>query len=657
MSTLGGIYKFDGKPIDEGLLLAIGEALASHSPDGGSQYRSGSIGMVYRAFHTDKESRYEIQPLVSAKGHLLCWDGRLDNGYELIPVLRDDFLDSYTDAGIALAAYRKWGDEFLSKLIGDFALSLWDPGTLVLLLARDPAGPRPLFYHANTDRIVWSSELSTLLNWAGVTAEVNDDYVAGYLSLGAAPELTPYKDIYAVPPGSVVVVRNGHIQVHRFWGPDPKHEIRYKTDEGYEEHFRHLFREAVRCRLRADGPVWVTLSGGLDSSAIACMADEILESGEAAAPRIETVSYVYDESSDSDEREFISSVEAKRGRTGHHLLESEYPLLSSFPDETQVSFPDGMDCFLDRHRSLCEAMRHDDARVLLAGFGGDEMLYSASKPSPELGDCLVRWRLFRLHRALLTWSTTLKEPYIKLLWRRGILPLMSRRIQANHLDSDLLVASWYDKKFVAKMNLRERYLAPPDIFSLKMPSKRDQATGFLSAMQAVSRTSYRSRGLIEVTHPYLHRPLVEFLHAIPFDQKLRPGETRSLMRRALRGVLPEKILNRKGKKGTEEPFLRAIAREWPRLRPMFENAQVCSRGYMNADDLHAALERARNGCEKNRFALIRTITLEFWLRALQSRGSSSRSTATAGESVAPFSAAHMTVEPARRDATASRSLP
>jgi len=630
MSALGGIYYFDNRPVDRGFLLSLGKRLRSHGPDGGSEVASGYVGVVYRAFHTNRESRLEKQPLVSPEGHILAWDGRLDNREEMISLLHHELTGDRTDVAIALAAYLKLGVDFLPRLIGDFALALWDPHTRTLLLARDAVGPRPLYYHANAERIIWSSELMPLLDLAGIELEVNDEYIAGYLTRGPEPELTPYKDIYALRPGHAVIVQDGRLRAQRFWGLGPNCEIRYKTDGEYEEHFRHLFREAVRCRLRVEGPVWGSLSGGLDSSAIVCMADEIIEAGEAQASRLETVSFVYDVATSSDERKFIQAVEEKRGRVGYYLWDEDHPTLASFPNDSRLSFPDFQDCFVDRLNAMCEAMRADGARVLLTGHGGDEMLCSNPSPAPELGDLLVQRRFRCLHRSLKIWSATSKKPYLALLWRDGIVPLLPTNLQAL-FKPVVKLPSWFDERFIARMKLHERHLGIPDVFGFELPSGRDQAIGFLSVMRAIAKASYRARGGIEVSHPYLHRPLVEYLQAIPFEQRVRPGESRSLMRRALRDLLPEKILQRQGKKGPEEALFRAVAREWPRLQPIFKNARVCAAGYIDAAALHAALDRARHGCETLSFAVIQTISLEFWLRALERRGLPVRNTAVVDE--------------------------
>jgi asparagine synthase (glutamine-hydrolysing) len=470
-----------------------------------------------------------------------------------------------------------------------------------------------------------------LLAVPDINLEINDEYVAGFLARGLEIDITPYKDVYAVVPGQVAIVRDGRVEVRVFWQLNAKTKIRYKSDEEYEEHFRSLFRDAVRCRLRVDGPVWATLSGGLDSSSIVCMADAILATESVQASRVETVSFVYDKSKTSDERKFIQCVEEQRGGAGRHLRDEDHPTLGAFPDESQLSFPDFLDCFVNRHRALCSAMKDDGARVLLTGHGGDEMLCSSQNPTPQFGDLLIEHRWRDLHRALNDWGKALKRPYLDLLWRDGLRPLLPPRLQLFcGVKPNFRLPPWYAKEFVEKMNMRERYLVSGNQLDFDLPSARDQAAGFMSVMKMISRAAYRARGGIETSHPFLHRPLVEFLQAIPFEQLVRPGEIRSLMRRSLKGLLPEKVLNRRTKAGPTEALYRAFTRNWPRLRLMFDEPLVCARGYMEASELHTALERVRHGCEANAFLILQTISLEFWLRAFENRRSLARNNAALG---------------------------
>jgi asparagine synthase (glutamine-hydrolysing) len=624
MSTFAGIYNFYAPTVDPHLLMRMGKAIEKRGPDGGSHCLFGPVGMVYRALHTNNESKSESQPFVSREGNVLCWDGRLDNRRELISELKDDDLE--TDVAIVLAAFRKWNQGFLPRLIGDFALSLWDNHAQALLLARDPVGTRPLYFHVAAETIIWSSELTPLIDFPRLQLEVNEDYVAGFLGLSIEPGATPYKYVHDVPPGHVAKLTRGSLEIKRFWELNPDRKIRYKTDAEYEEHFRHLFREAVRCRLRVNGPAWATLSGGLDSSAIVCMADQILENGEAEASKLETVSYVYDESTSCDELNFIEVVEKSRGHAGKHLREADYPLLAVFPEESEITYPDFVDCFSARHKGLCKAMADDGARVLITGHGGDEVLCSGANASFELADLLLQGRLIRLNQSLRAWSKFLRRSYLSMLFRDLVVSLMPRSVQTfcKLIPTGLKLPPWLDAEFVARTNLKNRNLHFPNIFNFKLPSERAQAAGFLSAVNFVSRASFRTRGGIEVSHPYLDRRLVEFLQAIPHEQRIRPGETRSLMRRALRGVVPEKVLNRQTKRGPEEAFLRAIVREWPQLHAMFSSARVQDHGYVNVELLRAALERARHGCKTSSFSA--TICLELWLQAFEKRRCKTRGT-------------------------------
>jgi len=621
MSTFAGIYNFDGLPVDRQELVEIAQSLVQRGTDGGSEICSGALGMVYRAFHTNKESRQEIQPLVSVRGHVLSWDGRLDNREELIKQTCQYSHRTVTDAELVMAAYQKWNEEFVKHLLGDFALALWHAENHTLILARDPAGPRPLFYELTEKRIVWASDLTALLDVKD-DLRIDDEYVAGYLTGYPEPESTPYMGLRAVNPGSVLIIRNRQSQQHRFWSLNPEFKIRYKTDYEYEEHFREVFREAVRCRLRSDRPVWAQLSGGLDSSAIVCMADRIMSVDEAEAPRLETVSYVYDASFTSDERNFIGVVEEQRQRTGHWLSENDYSPLAAFPEESQLTFPDFLDCFVDRHRAMCTAMQEDGARVLLTGHGGDEILCSQETPSADLGDRLVERDVIGFFRSLRRWNEATGAPYAQLLLRDVVLPFLPIAIRSGiRLRSQTKLAPWFDDRFAMRMNLRERRLGPTDIFGFTQPSSRQQAESFLTAVRVVSRASYRARGSIEVSHPYLDRRLVEFLQVIPFEQRARPGETRSLQRRALRNILSEQTVERRTKRGPSEALLRGITRNWPRIHSLFDDPRVCAGGYMKKKELLHALERARHGCEPFSFALVQTFSLEFWLRALENRNS------------------------------------
>lgn len=577
----------------------------------------GGIGGVFD-FRNAPASSADMEPLRTRSGHWLAWNGRLDNRDDLLGYFADGCEGDTSDVALVMAAYLKWGDDFLSRIVGDFVLSLYDPRSSTLFLARDPFGTRTLYYSANDERLVWSSTLEALLVATGMQPEVDDDYVAGYLALLPEMSLSPYKRISAVIPGHVVGVRKGHVQSRRFWKLDPEAEIRYPHDSDYEEQFRQLFREAVRCRLRSEGPVWAELSGGLDSSSIVCVADQIMAAGEASIPRLETISYIDEDSTTFYDRSFIRVVEEMRGRAGHHLESEKHWVSFVSPERTFVSKPHTGVCVEGTHKWLSREMQADNATVLLSGLGGDQLLWSVREATPELTDLIYHRKPLALHRQVKVWSDILKQPYYRTLWQDAIVPLMSPSVAAI-FQRQLKPAPWLSSEFVKTTNIKERLLLPSDPFGYRLPSSRRQASMVQFIISSIAEGECWENAGFDKTYPFLHRPLVEFLMSIPFEQKLRGSETRSLMRRALNDVLPRKVLNRRNKGIVGETFCRGLADQWTVLEPMLADARVCRRGYVDAKLFRSALDLARHGRKIETSTLLKTIALEIWLRSLEYR--------------------------------------
>src|SRR6266849_5341462 len=301
MSVQAGILNFENRPLEAGMLRRLSSLTQQYGPDGGNIEIDGPFGMAYGAFHTTLESRLECQPKRSAQGTVLTWDGRLDNRDDLVTQLWNELKDDRTDVAIVMAAYEKWGTDCFSKLIGDWALSVWTPGDQTLVLARDYIGIRHLYYLADRDRVIWCTNLAALVLFRGTPLSLNAHYIAGFLALWPEARLTPYQELYAVPPAQFVRICNGQVTVHPYWSFDLQRRLYYKADAEYEEHFRHVFRQAVRRRLRSDSPILAELSGGLDSSSVVCVADDIIAKGEAEQERLDTTSRYDPEEPGGDE--------------------------------------------------------------------------------------------------------------------------------------------------------------------------------------------------------------------------------------------------------------------------------------------------------------------------------------------------------------------
>jgi len=302
MSVQFGRWNLEGLSPSPEYIEKVSATLAPYGPDSDESYSNRGLRILYRAFHTTKESRRETQPHISSSGAVITWDGCLDNRADLINELRDVVAFDSTDVAIVAAAQERWGADCFAKLIGDWALSIWNPDNRSLVLAKDPIGTRHLYYSFDNNQVTWSTILDPLVRVAGKTFALDEEYIAGWLSMFPAAHLTPCVGIHSVPPSSFALLRPESCTVRKYWDFDPYKKVRYRTDAEYEEHFRTVFAKAVQRKLRSDKPVLAELSGGRDSSSIVCMAGTVIDGGGADTPRLDTISCFDDSEPNWDER-------------------------------------------------------------------------------------------------------------------------------------------------------------------------------------------------------------------------------------------------------------------------------------------------------------------------------------------------------------------
>jgi asparagine synthase (glutamine-hydrolysing) len=205
MGVQFGTCNFDGKPVDPQDLDQVRPVLAPYGPDGEGWICRDNFGILFRAFHTTKESRSEAQPLVSKSGAVITWDGRLDNREELTGALGRSVSPDWTDLEIAGACYDRWGTDAFRRWIGDWACSVWSPKDQSLVLAKDFIGTRHLYYSLDTPgRVRWCTILDPLILLAEHAFALEEEYVAGWLAYFPATQLTPFVGIHSVPPSAAV---------------------------------------------------------------------------------------------------------------------------------------------------------------------------------------------------------------------------------------------------------------------------------------------------------------------------------------------------------------------------------------------------------------------------------------------------------------------
>ncbi len=420
MSAQFGKFNFDGRPVDSSDLSRVRTLLAPYGPDGEGSLCKGSFGILYRAFNTTEEARRESQPFVSSSGITVTWDGRLDNRAELLKDMQRVLSKEATDVEIVATAYELWGMNSFQKLIGDWALSIWDSLRQTILLARDFIGPRHLYYSFDQESVTWSTILDLFLLFGNKKLQLEEEYIAGWLSWFPKSHLTPFVGIHSVPPACVVQLRNGMRTVTTYWHFDPNKKIRYSSDSEYEEHFRTVFTQSVRRRLRSDRPVIAELSGGMDSSSIVCMADLITSQGDSPTSQFHTVSYYDDSEPNWNERPYFSLVEEQRGQRGCHIeVSSSEACDLTFSGGRAVPVPGLLGGSDEARRKLSKCLAQQGNRVLLSGIGGDEVAGGVPTATQELADLLSSWELKELAHKLKLWALAQRRPWfhVPLAWR------------------------------------------------------------------------------------------------------------------------------------------------------------------------------------------------------------------------------------------------
>lgn len=548
---------------------------------------------------------------------LVVWDGRLDNAPDLIRELGVPQGVASSDAEIAANAYGRWGIDAFRRIKGDWALTVWNPKTRSLLLAKDPIGTRPLFYSLTPRTLKWSSSLDWLVQNSDASLALNYEYLAGWLTFFPAADLTPYCGILAVPPACFVEVQSGRAVIRKYWEFLPQTLLRYRTDFEYEEHFRSVFTSSIRRRLRSSQPILAELSGGVDSSSIVCVADALLTHERGLSPRLDTLSYYDDSEPNWNERPYFSLVEAKRGRKGLHVqIDHSQDLAPLFEDHSFAAVPADLGRTSGIQVHLAAVFQSQNYDCILSGVGGDEFTGGVPTPIPELADILVRAQIPLLVHQLKSWSLSQRRPWIHVLWDtvRCFVPFLASSVSTRRPPS--WVKPHFQRRFRRVLAGYEERLRPWGC----RPSFQENLSAVEALRRQLAASNVNSEGNIEKRYPYLDSDFLEFLFAVPREQLVQPGRRRSLMRRALAGIVPHDILNRKRKAYVTRGPLTAIAARWADLQSLTRSMVTDSFGIVSSELFRQALENAHDGKEIGMLPIQRALLLECWLRNLMKRG-------------------------------------
>ena len=491
------------------------------------------------------------QPFVSDDGNVvITYNGEIYNYIELREqLLRDgQSFRTTSDTEVLVNGYRQWGEQVLERLDGMFAFAIYDRRRRALFGARDPYGQKPFFYHHSADRLAFSSECRTFSLLPGFESAIDPASLADFLAFECFPfDRSIFRDVHKLPPGHRLTYASGQLEVAPYFESVPQDGPRRASAGELEEEVHALLRVAVERTFRADVPVGLLLSGGLDSSLILAILREVHPSLPLRTFTIRNLDPSYDESAAAD-------LLARTFNTEHTVVTAEPSTLAATARQLPglLDEPQADPGILPKYLVCREIAR--TTKVALTGDGGDELFYGYEV-----------FRAQRLARAAALVPAALH--------RRVIQPLTQLLPGSDRYLSWELKAKQFAKGFPAPEHLRNFYwISPFPVHELRRLLRADryegsdvdrqlglletrwhQAKGNLGRLAYLYQQQYlpdyvlansdRSAMLnsVELRTPFLSPDLVRRLNATPDAAKMRGSETKSILRGIARRLLPEPI--------------------------------------------------------------------------------------------------------------------
>ena len=629
MCGICGVVERDReRPVDLAALDRMTDVLEHRGPDGRGTALFGNVGLGNRRLAIiDREGG--DQPMRSADGRLtITYNGELYNYLEL----RTDLLGlgyplrTHSDTEVLLGLYAVHGLDMFRHMNGMFAFAIWDDERRRLVLGRDRFGEKPLYWHADGDRVLFGSEIKSILA-GGVRAEPDWGAVQEYLTFQyCLGERTLFRGVRKLPPASYLVLSETGEQLDQgeYWslGFDEDHET---PERQYVDELCFLLEDSVKIRLRSDVPVGTYLSGGLDSSVVSAIAAKLMGGG------LPAFSGAFADGEAYDELRYASAVAVRNGSEHHVVRPTAEDLAASMrriiwhldePAAGPGAFP----------QLMVSELAAGQVRVVLGGQGGDEVFGGYARYLMMYLEESIKGSIFESQdpaRHVVTLGGLLPQlsmlqtyvPLLKRFWSSGLFDSMERRYFALvNRDPDL--DAHFTPEFLAGRDEGALY----DAFELqfndilhKVPSggsalfNRMTAYDTRTLLQSLLHVEDRMSMAVSLESrlPLLDHRIAELVFRMPPLYKFRDGRSKAVLRAAAESFVPDEVLERKDKMGFPVPFV-----EWAQgaLRPFMRETLLGeaarARGIYNL----AGVERLIDGESPYGRELWGLLCLETWFQ-------------------------------------------
>jgi asparagine synthase (glutamine-hydrolysing) len=586
-------FRPDGEPLDRAALMAHVSRMRAVA---GDVELNATLSGPFAAVAQD--ARAATRPLLGRwRGLVGVGDVRLDNRAELARVAGIEAYPSISDLEVALAAIDAHGDGIIQRILGDYGFVYWDARACKLVAVRDAFGVRPLYFRATPSIVLFSSRIGALAS----DEHIDLDYVGRFLmGLPTAGSETIWKDVRAVRAGACLIQRGTVRSAHRHWRAEEFAASPSMNDTTAIEQFRSLFAEAVRVRIDDPAHTWAQLSGGLDSSSVVAVANK--EHAQVAG----TVTLV-DTMTGGDERVWSDAV-VNRFHVRNEQITNYWAWQVDGDAPPRTDTPSPVYPFFARDRRMVETVRDSGGRVLLSGFGSDHYLFGNLH---YITDLAARGKVNAAIRELLGWSVASRQSFWTMARDHFVAPFLPAARGSDPTDPES-VPAWIDPVFARQHQvstlMRSAHLAAA------RPGARFQAMTMagIAAIPAWVH-GWPFEGALDVRYPFLHRPLVEAVLAMPVAMRIRPGIHKWVLREAMHGILPEPVRNRSSKGSIDARILWSLQQERRTLDRMLRDPILAQLGCVDPVALRTSVDRARRGIPTNLVHLMSALSLETWL--------------------------------------------
>ncbi|MFP4060789.1 MAG: asparagine synthase (glutamine-hydrolyzing) [Bacteroidota bacterium] len=558
------VSKTNQKP-DGKILKKMADTLEHRGPDAEGQFIDQSVG-----FHHKRLSIIDIeggkQPMTSGNNTIVC-NGEIYNYIELKEELKSlgHVFRTSSDTEVILKMYEEYGTDAIPRLNGMFSFVIYDKSRNTMLVARDHFGIKPLYYYSNDEVILFASEIKALLKYPGLSGTPCYKAMCEYLTFQfVLGENTLFKNIKKVKPGHFISIDLATCDIDQkvYWEPNFKLDL-YHTEEYFLAELRELLEDTIKIQLRSDVPLGAYLSGGIDSSLVSLLASRNIPG------KLKTFTGAFREGPEFDETRFSNEVAGMCEAEQHLIYPTENDFIDTLPklmyhmDEPVAGpglFP----------QYMVSKLASENVTVVLGGQGGDEIFggytrYIVAYLEQALKGAINETNEEKEH--IVSLSSILPNlpylrnyiPMMKNFFSREVFEPMDRRY-FHLLDRSQGALELYTRDFSDNYYNREEIFAKfqqvfnhCDTLSYFNKMTRFDMAGSLPGLLHVEDRVTMAVSL-ESRVPLLDKRIVDLVSVMPAGMKFRGGEMKYLLKRAVKDVLPESLMNRKDKMGFPVPL-------------------------------------------------------------------------------------------------------